>query len=276
MQQAIHQFAVGLQALIQETEERKDRETIARRLWSGGAESVPAEAPQWPEGSLGGRFFGGFDIERARNAPSPTTGQIPDAAVIAADSAQWKVATSALVRAIVFDGLTQDHPAVSTLLKVLVPIAEAELAYGEAADAIYGAGLTWDEDEPEFPEEDGPVFLLGACVLTDAVWAAVGLDSLSDVFGVLLPVLDDAVPGLDGQVAVNALIGAFTRHYQCKMPGDAELLQRIGHRSGNALENLVRAGAVPPSDILPTGLTLLSALGQLCQSHSPSLLQPAA
>ena len=39
----------------------------------------------------------------------------------------------------------------------------------------------------EFPELDDPVFLLGACALVDAFWAAVGDDSLGDVLGVLLP-----------------------------------------------------------------------------------------
>jgi hypothetical protein len=58
-----------------------------------------------------------------------------DGAVIAADPAYWSVATNALVRVVVYDGLGLDHPAVSTLLEVLAPIAEADLAHGEAADA---------------------------------------------------------------------------------------------------------------------------------------------
>ncbi len=274
-QQAMHQLVAGLQALVQESEGRQER--AACLTWSGGAEPVPAEAPQWPEDSLGDRFFGGTFIEEARHAPCLATAEIPDAVVITADPAHWNVAANALVRAVVFDGLGLDHPAVSTLLEVLAPIAEAELAYGEAADAaMYGGGLDWDEDEPEFPEQDGPVFLLGACALMDAVWAAVGEDPLSEVLGVLLPVLDDAVPGLDGQVAADALIGAFATEYRCELPGDAEVLQRIGHRGGDALENLVRAGAVPPKDVLPVGLMLLSALAQLCRSDSPSLLQRAA
>ena len=129
--------------------------------------------------------------------------------MIAADPAHWNVATDALVRAVVFDGLGLDHPAVSTLLEVLAPIAEAELAYRKAADAaIYQIATDWDEDEPEFPQLDGPVFLLGTCVLVDAVWAAVGEDPLNDVLGVLLPMLNDAVPGLDSQVAADALIGS--------------------------------------------------------------------
>jgi hypothetical protein len=71
---------------------------------------------------------------------------------------------------VVFDGLGLDHPAVHSLLEVLVPIAEAELAYRKAADAaMYQIGTDWDEDEPEFPELDGPVFLLGTCALVDAI-----------------------------------------------------------------------------------------------------------
>jgi hypothetical protein len=272
----MHQLVAGLQALVQETNERKEREAAARRTWSGGAEPVPAEAPRWPEGSLGDRFFTGVNLEEARNAPSLTTAEIPDAAVIAADPVHWNVATDALVRAVVFDGLGPGHPAVRELLEVLAPIAEAELAYRKAADALmYQIGTNWD-DEPEFPEQDGPVFLLGACVLVDAVWAAVGDDPLSDVLGVLRPVLDTAVPGVDSQVAADALVGAFATEYRCEQPGDDEVLKRIGSYSGDALENLATAGAVPPSDVLRVGLTMLSALAQLCRSESPSVLQQAA
>jgi hypothetical protein len=172
----------------------------------------------------------------------------------------------------VYDGLGLDHPAVRTLLEVLAPIAEAELAYCEAADAARSAGeLNWDEGEPLFPKQDGPVFLLGTCVLRDAVWAAVGEESLTDILGILAPALDDAVPGRDGPVAADALIGAFARHHRSEQPGDAELLERIGRVEGDALVNLVRAGAVPPSDVLPVGLKLLSALAQLCRSDSASI-----
>lgn len=210
----------------------------------------------------------------ARNAPCLATAEIPAAAVITADPAHWNVAAQALVRAVVFDGLGLDHPAVSTLLEVLAPIAEAELAHHKAADAaMYQIGTGWDEDEPEFPELDGPVFLLGAYALVDAVWAAVGEDPLGDVLGVLVPALDDAVPGLDGQVAADALIGAFATEYRCEQPGDAEVLGRVEYHGGDALANLATAGAVPPGDVLPAGLTILSAVAQLCRSDSASILQ---
>jgi hypothetical protein len=275
-QQAMHKLVTGLQVMVQKMDQRKEREAAARRTWTG-AEPVPAEAPRWVEDSLGDRFFGGTFLDQARTAPSLATAQIPDAVVIAADPAHWNVATDALIRAVVFDGLGLDHPAVRTLLEVLAPVAEAELAYGEAADAaMYQIGTDWDDDEPEFPEEDGPVFQLGGCALVDAVWAAVGLDSLSDVLAVLLPVLGDAVPGLDAQVAANALLGAFAKHYRCEQPDDTELLERIGNVQGDALVNLVRPGAVKPADVLPVGLALLSALAQLCRSDSGSLLQRVA
>jgi hypothetical protein len=81
---------------------------------------------------------------------------------------------------------------------------------------------------------DGPVFLLGACALVDAFRAVVGDDLLGDVLGVLLPVLEDAVPGRNGQVA---------------------------------------AGAAPPAGILPAGLAVLSVLAEFCRSDSDSVLQ---
>lgn len=74
------------------------------------------------------------------------------------------------------------------------------------------------------------------------------------------------------QAAVGALIGAFAADYQIEQPEDIEVLKRIGRSGSNALENLIAAGAVPPGDILPVGLVMLSALAQLCQSDSVSLL----
>jgi hypothetical protein len=71
------------------------------------------------------------------------------------------VAASVLVRAIVFDDLRVDHPAVSRLLDALAPIAEAELAHEQDLEDRYAS--RWDEEEkPEFPELDGPVFLTEA------------------------------------------------------------------------------------------------------------------
>ena len=266
----------GLRTLMQETTERKQREAAAARAWCGGREPVPAEAPAWPEGSLGDRFRNGA-LEDARKAPSLLTAHIPDATVIAADPAHWDIATSALIRAVAFDGLTTDHPAILTLLGALAPVAKAEFAYRAAADAWFSRDPSDREGpEPQFPELEGPVFLLGTCALVDATWAIVGEDPLTKILGVLLPVLDRTVPGLAGQVIADALVGAFAHHYRCELPGDAELLQRIGHPAGDALEILVASGAVPLGDALPVGLMILSALAGFCRSSSPSVLQRAA
>jgi hypothetical protein len=268
-----YQLLTTLEALVADANERNEREAAAHRAWwCGGREAVPAEAPRWAEGSLGDRFFTGSYLEEARNAPSLLTAQIPDAAVIAADSAHWNVAANVLIRAVAFDGLTPADPAASALLGVLAPIAEAELAHAEQMSRDED-GLDWEDDG--FPEQDGPVFLLGGCALVDAVWAVVGEDALTGILGVLARALDGAVPGLDGQAAAEALVAAFAEEYRCELPGDAELLDRIGYPGSNALEILVAAGAVPPADVLRAGLMILAVLAGLCRSGAASLLQPA-
>ena len=76
------------------------------------------------------------------------------------------MASTVLVRGVVFDGLRVDHPAVSGLLDTLAPVAEAELAYLQDLDDRHWS--RWEEEKPEFPENDGPVFLIGTCALGDA------------------------------------------------------------------------------------------------------------
>jgi hypothetical protein len=154
------------------------RKYAAREVWFGDAEPVPAELPEFPDNSLGDRFLVGY-LGEAEDAPSLLTAEIPDAAVIAADSAQWNIAVLALIRSVVFEGLTLDHPAVSALLEVLAPIVAAEQAH-------------WEDGADGFPELDGPVYALGARALVEATRAAVGQDLLDDVLGVLRPALDDA------------------------------------------------------------------------------------
>lgn len=292
-QEALLKVIAGLEAMSEEFRRHKERYEAACRVWCDGDEPVPASAPEWPEDSLGDRLFANSHMEEARGAPSLLTAKVPDHAMISANSAHWAVATNALVRAVAFDGLRPDHLVVSTLLDLLGPIAEAELAYGTAMEAwLDRYGPTWREQEPrergprepeprepepEFPEEDGPVSLLGAFALVDATWAVVGLDPVGEVHALLARVLDGTAPGLEGRAVADALIGAFARHYQCEGPGDAELLDRIGHEvSGNPLEVLVAAKAVPPRDVLRAGLAVLSVLTELCRSGSASILHSAA
>jgi hypothetical protein len=267
------QLLTALKTMTDEQTEREERLAAARRAWCGGGDPVPAEVPSWPEDSLGDRIFRGILYE-ARNAPSLLAADVPNTAVITADSAHWTVASTALIRGVVFDGLQVDHPVVSELLDVLAPIAEAALAYGEVIQSPAHRGWSeLDEGDPHFPEADGPALLLGACALIDATWALVGTDPLGSVLPVLRSAVREALPGLDSEAVSDALLGAFARHYQCEGPGDAEILDRIGRDvPGDALEHLVATGVVPPADVLRTGLSLLSALAKLCMSGSASIL----
>jgi hypothetical protein len=275
-QQASLTLAAGPPSLPEENEERDEGVVEASRAWHGGAEPVPAPVPRWPGGSLGHRFFAGTHLSRTRTAPCLATAEIPAATVIHADSAHWSAAIQALIRAVAFDGLELHHPAVRRLLEILLPVAEAELAYNEIFDVVVSRpGLNWDEDLPYFPELDGPLFLLGACVLVEAFGAVVGDDLFGDVLGVLLPALEDAIPGLDGQVAADALIGAFAVHHDCDQPGNAEVKERTTS-CGDVLGDLAAAGAVPTELVLPVGLTMLSVLADFCRSDSASILQRTA
>lgn len=266
------QFPGGLGELVQLARSRVEREADALSAWRGDAEPVSAETSPWLENSLGDRLLRGTYLGEAQDAPCLLTARIPDAAVIAANPAHWNIAMSSLVRAVTFDGLTLDHPAASMLLGVLAPIAETELEYARAVASLSSTGADWDDDVPEFPTLDGPVYLLGERTLVDTVWAAVGDDPLGEVIKVLIQALDGAVPGLDARVAADALIGAFADNYQCERPEDLEELERIGYPGGNPLENLVDADAVAPAGILPAGLTILPALARLCLSDSVSIL----
>ena len=286
--QGVLQALAALQAMSESMAARRDGLTAACRAWWGGHDPSPAQVPAWPAGSVGDRFFSGMLLAEARKTPSLAAATVPDAQVIAADPAHWSVATWVLVRAVILDGIPLDDPVVSGLLDVLAQFAAAEFACGgawvsgawvsgawaggagRASDGRAGTGPAGGE--PGFPEQDGPVFLLGTCALVDAIWALTGDDSLSDVLDVLASALDDALPG-EGRVIADALIRAFAHHHQCEMPGDAQVLERLGDLgTGDPLADLVAARLVTPRDSVRVGLTMLSALAELGRSESPSVL----
>ena len=281
--QGVLQALAALQAMSESMAARRDGLTAACRAWWGEHDPSPAEIPAWPAGSVGDRFFSGMLLAEARKTPSLAAATVPDAQVIAADPAHWSVATWVLVRAVILDGIPLDDPVVSGLLDVLAQFAAAEFACGgawvsgawaggagRASDGRAGTGPAGGE--PGFPEQDGPVFLLGTCALVDAIWALTGDDSLSDVLDVLAPALDDALPG-EGRVIADALIRAFAHHHQCEMPGDAQVLERLGDLgSGDPLADLVAARLVTPRESVRVGLTALSVLAELGRSGSPSVL----
>ena len=272
-QQAALSLVAAREAIEQVFGAPGEQQTPEYRAWCGG-QPVPAERPRWAEGSLGARLCSGMHLARARNAPCLLTATVPDPMVIITDPAQWRVAASVLVRAVAFDGLRVDHPAVSRLLDTLTPIAEAELAYEQDLEDWYSSG--WDEEKPEFPEMDGPVFLIGTCALGDATLAVVGEDPLSEVLAVLSPTLDATVPGLEGRAVADVLTGGRATPYLCKLPDHVLKRMQRAFAVGGALEEFADAGAVPPRDILRVGLTILSALAELCKSDSPSILRRAA
>jgi hypothetical protein len=266
-------LAVAREAMDQVFGAPGDQQTPEYRAWCGG-QPVPAEGPRWAEGSLGERLCSSMHLAQARNAPCLLTATVPDPMVIITNPAQWWVAASVLVRAVVFDGLRVDHPAVSRLLDTLAPIAEAELTHEQHLEDWYCS--RWDGEKPEFPEADGPVFLIGTCALGDATLAVVGEDPLGEVLAALSPALDATVPGLEGRAVADVLTGGRAMAYLCKLPD--HLLKRMQHPLvvGGALLDLADARAVPPRDILRVGLTILSALAELCKSDSPSILRRAA
>jgi hypothetical protein len=286
--QTVLQALAALQAMSESMAARKNGLTAACRAWWGEHDPSPAEVPAWPAGSVGDRFFSGLLLAEARKTPPLPAATVPDAHVIAADPAHWSVATWVLVRAVILDGVPLDDPLVSGLLDVLARFAVAEFEHGGAwaggawAGDPPAGGAGWPGDgraatgpaggEPGFAEQDGPVFLLGTCALVDAIWALTGEDSLSDVLDVLAPALDDALPG-EGQVIADALVRAFAHHHQCEMPGDAQVLERLGDLgTGDPLADLVAARLVTPRDSVRVGLTVLSVLAELGRSGSPSVL----
>jgi hypothetical protein len=263
----------ALAAMEQERLEREEDIDAAAAEWCGDGDLIPADRPDWPAGSLGDRFFTCWAIEQARAAPSLPLADIPPSVVIAEDPAHWNVAMDSLIRAIVFDGLTPGDPLVRRLVGILAPVAADELAYAEAMQGWNFSGALSREDPPEFPELDGPVFQLGASALVDALGAVVGDGALEPVRQALLAVLDGAVPGIDGSVLADALLGAFGTDFSFERPEDRETLARIGKSSGNPLEDLVTSGVVTRAAVLPVGLRLLAALTRVCRSGAASLPQ---
>jgi hypothetical protein len=80
---------------------------------------------------------------------------------------------------------------------------------------------------PEFPDLDGPVFLIGMCALGDATLVVVGEDPLSKVLAMLSPAVDGRRSGLEGRVVADALFGIRAARYRREPPGD--VAKRTAH-----------------------------------------------
>jgi hypothetical protein len=246
------------------------RKEDAARAWCGGSRPAPAVVPRWAKGSAGERFFAVRGIREAAGAPSLATATLPAPDAMADDPAHWRVAADVLVRAVVFDGLTVSDAPVSAVIELLAPAAAAEFEY-----------LTEEPPTMEFPDLSGPLFLIGGSALFDATLAVVGEDEpLAAVYAVLESRLDAVLAplglgaDLTGARLAAALVCALTHDYRFDEPADQELLTRLNAESsaGNALEGLVREGAVTPEDAIRVGLAALAGLADLCRTDAPSIL----
>ncbi|HEY1823652.1 MAG TPA: hypothetical protein VGG83_27415, partial [Trebonia sp.] len=94
-------------------------------LW-GGTTPVPAEVPQWDDGSLGDFFFTEPAIAGAAAAPPAAVAVLPSPERMLAYGSAREAVASVLIRAVVFDGLPATDPAIGVILEHLVPVIEWE------------------------------------------------------------------------------------------------------------------------------------------------------
>jgi hypothetical protein len=272
-QRALKQLARAAQKLGGMFEARGEHLAAVSRSWRRGAEPEAAELPDWAEGSAGDRFFGGSGMKKYAVAPRLATAEIPSAEAFAADSGHWDIAVSALIRAVVLDRVPVTDPLVTKVIGLLGPAVDAEVQYaasgGRGSQPIGGV-------EGGFPEDDAPVFLLGA------TWAVVGLDPLRDVLDYLGPRLDAALAELDctlkpsGEMLAKTLLRAAADFYRLdEDPADAETMRQLGGKcEGNPLDCLISEKAVEPADVLTIGLAVLATLADLCRTAEASVLVP--
>ena len=175
----------GMRRMIDRFEAEKEREDQARRAWCGGAEPRHATLPRWRQDSVGDRFFSARDITSAARAPVLADASLPTPQQVAEDSGHWTVAVSALVRAVVLDGVPVSDPVVARVTELLAPVVRDEIAAADSAERV-------------FPDTHRPLFRLGACFLTDATWAIVGLDPLDQIIALMEQRIDDALAGTGG------------------------------------------------------------------------------
>ena len=279
-QRAVEQLARAAKSLGDMFEARREHLAAVSRFWRHGAEPEAAEVPNWAEGSAGDRFFHESRMKKYAVAPQLATAEIPSAEAFAADTGHWDVAVSALIRAVVLDRVPVTDPSVTKVIRLLGPAVDAEVQYaaadGRGSQPIGGV-------EGGFPEDDAPVFLLGACCLVDATWAVVGLDPLRDVLDYLGPRLDAALAELNctrkpsGKVLAETLLRAAADFYRFDAePADAETMRQLGGKAeGNPLDCLIREKEIEPAESLTIGLAVLATLADLCRSAEASVLVPS-
>jgi hypothetical protein len=241
-------------------------------LW-GGVTPVPAEVPQWEDGSLGDFFFTEPVIAAAAAAPPAAVAVLPPPERMLAYGSAREAVASVLIRAAVFDGLPVAGPAIGVLMEHLAPVIEWEAGH-------FGRPVS-DAEAEEIVT--GPAFVTGSA-LSEAARAVIAEDRIAPVMAFLEPVLDAAVAPLGlsaeltGAAVARALACAAAHAYIFTDPGDTALLNQLDPNSTtseNALETLVTDKLLAPRDALLAGLAVLAALAGLCRSNAVSVLAEA-
>lgn len=241
-------------------------------LW-GGMTPVPAEVPQWEDGSLGDFFFTEPVIATAAAAPPATVAVLPPSERMLAYGSAREAVASVLIRAVVFDGLPAAGPAIGVLIEHLAPVIEWEAGH-------FGRPVS-DAEADEIVT--GPAYVTGS-PLVEAARAVIAEDRIAPVVTFLEPLLDAALAPLGlpaeltGAAAARALACAVAHAYTFTDPGDTALLNQLdpdGSTSENALETLVTDKLLAPRDAPLAGLALLAALAGLCRTNAVSVLPEA-
>jgi hypothetical protein len=241
-------------------------------LW-GGTTPVPAEVPQWEDGSLGDFFFTEPAIAAAATAPPPAVAVLPPAERMLAHGSGREAVASLLIRAVVFDRLPADGPAIGVLLEHLAPVIDWEAGH-------FGRPVS-DAEADEIVT--APAFVIGSA-LVEAARAVIADDRIAPVAAFLEPVLDAALAPLGlsaeltGAAAARALACAVAHAYVFTDPADTVLLNQLdpdSTTSENALETLVADKLLGPRDALQVGLAVLAALAGLCRTNAVSVLREA-
>jgi hypothetical protein len=260
------------QVAAQAAAEQAETNDAVSGLW-GGATPVPAEVPQWEDGSLGDFFFTEPIIAGAAAAPPAAEAVLPTPKRMLALGSAREAVASLLIRAVVFDGLPAAGDTIGVVLEHLAPVIEWEAGH-------FGRPVS-DAEAEEIVT--APAFVIGSA-LTEAARAVIAEDRIAPVLEFLEPVLDEALAPLGlsaeltGAAAGRALACAAARAYFFTDPEDTALLNQLdpdSTTSENALETLVTDKLLAPRGALLAGLTVLAALAELCRSNEASVLQAA-
>jgi hypothetical protein len=251
-----------------------DKVTVAEaaRIWCDGADPNPATIPRWTSDSVGDRFFSAQTIGDAAKAPRLDGAVLPSGREMTAIRSHWEVATNALVRSVVFDGLSVNDPMVGEVITLLTPVLELEVNYQEE-----------EEFSDEMPDETAPLYLLGRNFLAEAVWAVTGDDPLSEVLPLLerrlnavLTALDPA-PGFTGTALAKSLICTLPYDFEFNQPEESEFLECLGCEgcTGHPLMDFVDEG-IAPDQALRSGVAAIAAVADLCRTNAESVLDASA